>query len=73
VDRFLGKGPERYKQTLKTHDLFAGEGAMTRGPLLAAAHQARTRAVRWAGPQIRKHPHLFHAADRILRHYGRTT
>lgn len=69
----MGKGPERYKQTLKSHDLFVAEGMVPRGPLLAAAHRARTSAVKWAGPQIRKHPRLFHAADRLLRHYGRTT
>jgi CelD/BcsL family acetyltransferase involved in cellulose biosynthesis len=69
----LGKGTERYKQTLKNHDLFVAEGMASRGPLLAAAHQARIGAVRWAGPRIRHHPHLFRAADRVLRHYGRTT
>ena len=69
----LGKGAERYKQTLKNHDLFVAEGMATRGPLLAAAHQARMRTARWVGPRIRRHPHLFHAADRVLRHYGRTT
>ncbi len=69
----MGKGPEPYKQTLKSHDLFVAEGMATRGPLLAAAHRVRTSAVKWAGPQIRKHPRLFHAADRLLRHYGRTT
>jgi len=69
----LGKGPERYKQTLKNHDLFVAEGMASRGPLLAAAHRARIGAVRWVGPGIRRHPHLFRAADRLLRHYGRTT
>ena len=69
----MGKGPERYKQTLKNHDLFVAEGMAARGPLLGAAHRARVGAVRWAGPRIRQHPHLLHAADRLLRHYGRTT
>ena len=69
----MGKGPERYKQTLKNHDLYVAEGMVTRGPLYAAVHRARTGAVRWAGPQLRKHPLLFHAADRILRQLGRTT
>jgi CelD/BcsL family acetyltransferase involved in cellulose biosynthesis len=67
----MGKGTERYKQTLKSHDLFVGAGTVARGAVLAAAHQVRTGAVRWAGPQIRKNPHLFHAADRVLRHFGR--
>jgi CelD/BcsL family acetyltransferase involved in cellulose biosynthesis len=69
----MGKGPEPYKQTLKNHDLFVAEGMVARGPLLTAAHRARISAVRWAGPQIRRHPYLYHAADRVLRHYGRTT
>jgi CelD/BcsL family acetyltransferase involved in cellulose biosynthesis len=69
----LGKGAERYKQTLKNHDLLVAEGMAARTPLLAAAHRARTGAVRWVGPRIRQHPHLFRAADRLLRHYGRTT
>lgn len=69
----MGKGPEPFKQTLKSYDLFVAEGMVTRGPLLAAAHRARTSAVRWAGPRIRRHPHLFRAADRLLRIYGRTT
>jgi CelD/BcsL family acetyltransferase involved in cellulose biosynthesis len=69
----MGRGPERYKQTLKNHDLHVAEGMVTRGAVHAAAHRARTGAVRWAGPQLRRHPFLFRAADRILRHFGRTT
>ena len=69
----LGKGAERYKQTLKNHDLFVAEGMAAPAPLLAAAHRARISAVRWVGPRIRKHPRLFRVADRLLRHYGRTT
>jgi CelD/BcsL family acetyltransferase involved in cellulose biosynthesis len=69
----LGKGGERYKQTLKNHDLFVTEGMAARGPLLAAAHRARIGALRRLGPRIRQHPRLFRAADRLLRHYGRTT
>src|SRR5215467_1847642 len=69
----LGKGAERYKHTLKNHELLVAEGMADGAPLPAAAHRARISAVRWVGPRIRKHPHLFRAADRILRHYGRTT
>jgi CelD/BcsL family acetyltransferase involved in cellulose biosynthesis len=69
----MGRGPERYKQTLKSRDLFVAEGMVARGPLHAAVHKTRTGVVKWAGPRIRQHPHLFHAADRLLRHYGRTT
>ncbi len=69
----MGKGPEPYKQTLKSHDLLVAEGMAARGSWLAAAHQGRIRAVCWAGPRIRQHPFLYRAADRLLRHYGRTT
>ena len=69
----MGKGPERYKEKLKSYDLFVTEGMVTRGRLLGAAHRVRTGAVRWAGPRIRQHPKLFHTADRLLRYYGRTT
>ena len=69
----LGRGSEPYKQTLKNGDLMIAEGMAVRGPLLGAAHRARTGLVSWAGPRIRQHPRLFRTADRILRHYGRTT
>ena len=67
----LGKGTEPYKERLKNHELFVAEGMATRGSLLSAAHRARSGVVRWAGPRIRRHPHLFRAADLLLRHYGR--
>jgi len=69
----LGKGTEKYKQSLKTDDLFLAEGVVSRGPVLAAAHRARTGALSWAGPRIRRHPRVFRAVDGLLRHYGRTT
>ncbi len=69
----MGKGPERYKQTLKSRDLFVAEGMVARGLVHASAHRARVGATRWAGPHIRQHPHLFRAADHVLRHYDRTT
>jgi CelD/BcsL family acetyltransferase involved in cellulose biosynthesis len=69
----MGKGPERYKQTLKSRDLFVAEGMVARGALHAAAHKARAGVNAWAGPRIRQHPHLFRAVDQVLRHYDRTT
>lgn len=67
----LGKGTARFKETLKNCDLVVAEGMVARGALLAAAHRARSSTVKWAGPQIRRHPHLFHATEQLLRHYGR--
>ena len=69
----LGRGTQRYKQELKNHDLFVREGMAARGPLSATTHRARIGAVAWAGSRIKQHAHLYHAADRILRHLGRTT
>ena len=69
----LGRGTQRYKQELKNHDLYVSEGMAARGPLSVTAHRARTGAVTWASPYIRQHVHLYHAADRILRQFGRTT
>jgi CelD/BcsL family acetyltransferase involved in cellulose biosynthesis len=67
----LGKGGERFKQVLKSHDLFVTEGMVARGVLLGAAYRAHSSAVRWAGPQIRQHPLLFRFTDELLRRYGR--
>ena len=67
----LGKGTARFKETLKNCDLVVAEGMVARGVLLAAAHRARSSTVKWAGPQIRRHPHLFRATEQLLRHYGR--
>ena len=67
----LGKGTARFKETLKNCDLVVAEGMVARGVLLAAAHRARSSTIKWAGPQIRRHPHLFRATEQLLRHYGR--
>lgn len=67
----MGTGTERYKQTLKSYDLFVAEGVATQGLLFPAAYRARRALAGWARREIRQRPALFHAADRILRHYGR--
>ena len=67
----MGTGAERYKQTLRSHDLFVAEGVVAPGPLLARAHRVRSALASWARRQIRQYPPLFRAADRLLRHYGR--
>ena len=67
----MGTGVERYKQTLKSYDLFVAEGVVTQGLLFATAYRARRTVAGWARRHIRQHRALFHAADGILRHYGR--
>ncbi len=69
----MGKGAKRYKETLKTGDIFVSEGmAIGRSPL-ALAHRARTAPSQWTIRKIRQHPGLFQAADLLLRRYGRTS
>ena len=67
----LGKGARRYKETLKSHDLFVAEGVVARGPLLAGAHRAASALASQARHKIKQYPPLFRAADRLLRRYGR--
>ena len=67
----MGTGTERYKQTLKSYDLFVAEGVVTKGLLFSTAYRTRSTLAGWARRQIRQYPRLFDAADRILRHYGR--
>jgi CelD/BcsL family acetyltransferase involved in cellulose biosynthesis len=67
----MGAGPAPYKETLKSGDLCVGAGFVARGPVAAGAHRARGAATDWARRQVKRCPPLFHAADLLLRHYGR--
>ena len=67
----LGTGLGRYKETLKSYDLFVAEGVVAQGPLLAGAHRAASALADRARHKIKQYPPLFRAADRLLRHYGR--
>ena len=67
----MGTGVERYKQTLKSHDLFVAEGVVAQGSLFATAYRAQSAMTGWARTEIKQHPLLFRAADRLLRHFGR--
>jgi CelD/BcsL family acetyltransferase involved in cellulose biosynthesis len=66
----LGKGAKRYKETMKSRDIFVAEGVVTRRSPLAAAHWARGASTAWAIRQIRSHPPLFSAFDSVFRRYG---
>jgi CelD/BcsL family acetyltransferase involved in cellulose biosynthesis len=66
----MGKGFKRYKETLKTHEIFVAEGIVTRPSPLAAVNYAHSAPTAWAIRQIRRHPPLFKAADALLRQYG---
>ena len=67
----LGKGAERYKQTLKSHELYVAEGMVARGTLLAGAHRVQSNAIDWARPRIKRHPRVLRGIDQLLRHFGR--
>jgi CelD/BcsL family acetyltransferase involved in cellulose biosynthesis len=66
----LGKGYKRYKETLKSYDIFVGEGIVARPSPLAAANYARNAPVAWAIRQVRRHPPLFNAVDAVMQRYG---
>jgi CelD/BcsL family acetyltransferase involved in cellulose biosynthesis len=66
----LGKGAKHYKEIMKSRDIFVAEGAVTRRSPLAAANWARGVSAAWAIRQIRGHPPLFNAFDRLFRRYG---
>lgn len=67
----MGTGAERYKQTLRSYDIFVASGTVTRGSVVASTHKVSNTLGDWARRQIRQYPPLFRAADRVLRHYGR--
>ncbi len=67
----MGTGNERYKQALKSHDIFVAAGMVAPGPVRAGMRRAGGAATGWARRQVRRHPPLFRVADGILRRCGR--
>ena len=67
----LGKGAMRYKESMKSADIFVGEGIVTGRSPLAVAHRARAASVQWAMRTVRENQRLFDAADWVLQRYGR--
>ena len=67
----MGTGTQRYKQTLRSHDLFVAEGMVPRGPLSAGAHRICGAAAGWTRGKVRESPVLFRVADELLRRLGR--
>jgi CelD/BcsL family acetyltransferase involved in cellulose biosynthesis len=67
----LGKGEMRYKDQLKSYELTVAEGTVLRPSARAALHWATATPPRWAVRQIRKHPPLFTAADKVLKGIAR--
>ena len=67
----LGTGLGRYKEALRSYDLFVAEGLVARGALVASAHRTGGALTGQVRRKIKQYPPLFRAADRLLRHYGR--
>lgn len=65
----LGTGVQRYKEELKSGDIFVGEGIVTGGSLLATAHRARGIWGQWAVGTIKQHPRLFEAANWLRKQH----
>jgi CelD/BcsL family acetyltransferase involved in cellulose biosynthesis len=66
----LGKGAKRYKEELKSSDLYVGEGAVTARSPLGLLHRAHIAPAQWAVRTIRAYPRLYEPADQLLKRYG---
>ncbi|HTT51423.1 MAG TPA: GNAT family N-acetyltransferase [Streptosporangiaceae bacterium] len=66
----LGKGAKRYKETLKSSDIYVGEGAVTTRSALGQLHRAHIVPAQWAVRTIRAQPRLYDSADHLLKRYG---
>lgn len=64
-------GGAQYKEDVKSGDVFAAAGTVTRGTVSAAADRVRVASADWARRQVRRHRRVYRVADRVLRHYGR--
>lgn len=65
----MGTGVQRYKEELKSRDIFVGEGIVAGRSLLAAAHQARGIGGRWTVDTIKQHRPLFETAAWLRKQY----
>lgn len=66
----LGKGAKRYKERLKTSDIYVSEGAVTLHSAAGQLHRARIVPTQWAIRTIRAHPVLYESADHVLQRCG---
>lgn len=68
----MSRGRSSYKESMKSHDIFVGEGVVTGRTVLGVTHRIRSSSTRWATDAVRSRPYLHDAASRIRRHTGRT-
>ncbi|MGH3170574.1 MAG: GNAT family N-acetyltransferase [Trebonia sp.] len=66
----MGAGARKYAETLKSYDLLAARGTVTKRSWLGAAHRYQAAWATEALNIVRRHPCLHDVADRILRHTG---
>jgi CelD/BcsL family acetyltransferase involved in cellulose biosynthesis len=66
----MGNGAVKYTENLKSDDVFVSVGMATSGSILGAAHGFRGASAQWALRNVRQHPGLHRAADRLLRVSG---
>ena len=62
---YMGRGKSSYKESMKSHDVFVGEGIVTRRSALGVSHRVRSSSTRWVADAVRRHPELHDAASRI--------
>jgi CelD/BcsL family acetyltransferase involved in cellulose biosynthesis len=65
----LGTGVNRYKEELKSGDIFVGAGMVTTASPLAAVHRARRVGGRWMVETIKQNPRLLLAAGFLRKTY----
>lgn len=65
----MGTGTQRYKEELKSGDIFVGAGTVTGRSPLGAVHQVRSVGSQWATNVIRQHQPLFEAAKWLRKQY----
>ena len=65
----MGTGIQRYKEELKSGDIFVGTGLVTAKSLLAVTHRARTIGRQRVVGAIKENPILFQAAGWVRARY----
>jgi len=65
----MGTGIQRYKEELKSNDIFVGVGMVTSGSLLAATHRVMGTGGLWASKAIKKNQPLFQFARWTRKRY----
>jgi CelD/BcsL family acetyltransferase involved in cellulose biosynthesis len=65
----MGTGIQRYKEELKSGDIFVGVGMVTSASLLAATHRAMGNGGPWLVKTIKQNQTLFQAASWIRKRY----